>query len=78
MATTGPPKNDSMKLGTWISGIASFGISVLDFSLPAAFFLLGADDLMVFPSYRCAVSPPPTTQTDVARTTPPTPHPHHL
>jgi hypothetical protein len=26
------------------------GISVLDFSRPAAFFLLGADDLTVFPS----------------------------
>ncbi len=48
--TIGPPKKDSIQDGTCTSGIASLGISVLDFSRPAAFFLLGADDLTVFPS----------------------------
>ncbi len=50
--TIGPPKNDSITDGTCTSGIASFGISVLPFNLPAAFFLLGADDLIVLPSYK--------------------------
>jgi hypothetical protein len=52
LVTIGPPKNDSITEGTCTSGIASLGISLLPFIFPAAFFLLGADDLIVFPSYK--------------------------
>lgn len=46
-----------MKDGISTVGIASFGISPVDDAVPASFFLEGADERTVFPSYRCAVSP---------------------
>ncbi len=68
--TIGPPKKDSMTVGTCTSGIASLGISVLDLRRPAAFFLLGADDRTFLPSYRWDVSPPPSVSTSSAIQTP--------
>ncbi len=61
--TIGPPKNDSMTLGTWTSGIASAGISELYFRFPAAFLRLGGAELTLLPSYRCAVSLAPASAT---------------
>jgi hypothetical protein len=46
-----------MKVGISTVGIASFGISPVEEAVPANFFLDGAEERTVFPSYRCAVSP---------------------
>ena len=46
-----------MKVGISTVGIASLGISPVEDAVPASFFLEGAAERTVFPSYRCAVSP---------------------
>jgi hypothetical protein len=52
LTSTGPPNIASIQFGMATSGTASSGMSVSAFIVPAAFFLLGADDLTTLPSYK--------------------------
>jgi hypothetical protein len=52
LTSTGPPKMASIQFGISTSGTASSGIPESAFRVPAAFFLLGAEDLTTFPSYQ--------------------------
>ena len=55
--TKGPPNKLSIKVGISTVGMASLGISDPAPACPANFFLEGAEDLTVLPSYRTLVSP---------------------